>query len=134
MKSKIAAIAVAAVSAAIFSVCVVQDGICAAAPLTSTGEATATINKQDTGAKARIKEIKKSIAEERDGILAAGRKLSEAKRSKDRELIGTVKKEVDAEIADRKARINTLKDELGKLLGGFGDFAPSGKGRYKEAP
>jgi hypothetical protein len=91
------------------------------------------IMKRDSGTKSGVAGIKRKIAEEREAILSAGRRLTDARKSKDKALIDQVKKEVDAEIAGRKAAINALKDEMAKLQGG-GEFAPRSQSRSGEAP
>ena len=94
--------------------------------------AAAKVFNQDTGVKGKIKADKQKIAEERNGILAASRRLGEAKKTRDKVTIEQVKKEVDAEIKERKSRINTLKNDIERLNGGAGSFAPSSKDRAKE--
>lgn len=90
-------------------------------------DAAATIAKQDSGVKAQIKEAKHKIAEERENILAADRRLSQVKKTGDKAAIEQTKKEVDAEIKERKSAISVLKSEIEKLQDGGGSLAPSGK-------
>ena len=86
------------------------------------------IVRQDTGVKAQIKAAKHKIAEERDGIIAAGRRLSQAKNTRDKALIEQVRKEVDAEIKDRKSAISVLKSDIESLQGSAESLAPGSKG------
>ena len=86
------------------------------------------IARQDTGVKAQIKAAKHKIAEERNGIIAAGRRLSQAKKTRDKALIEQIRKEVDAEIKDRKAAISVLKSDIERLQGSAESLAPGSKG------
>ncbi len=86
------------------------------------------IVRQDDGIKAQIKDVKHKIAEERNGIIAAGRRLSQAKKTRDKALVEQVKKEVDAEIKDRKEAISVLKTDIERLQGSVESLAPSSRG------
>lgn len=90
------------------------------------------IVKQDTGVKAQIKEAKQKIAVEREAILAAGRRLSQVKKTGDKAAIEQAKKEVDAEIKERKSAISVLKTEIERLQGSAESLAPGRKGRSDE--
>lgn len=85
-------------------------------------ESAAVYKKESSGDKAAVVAVKEKITVERDGILAADRRLQEAKKAGDKAQIEQVKKEVDAEIASRKAEIKRLKNELGKIEGGGVSF------------
>lgn len=102
-----------------------------AADLNSQDIASKIVN-QDTGVKGRIKAVKQKIAEEREGILAAGRRLSQVKKTGDKVAVEQVKKEVDADIKERKSAISTMKTEIEKLQGSAESLAPSSKGRADE--
>jgi hypothetical protein len=92
----------------------------------------AKIVKQDSGVKAQIKQAKQKIAEEREKILAAGRRLDQVRKTGDKAAIEQAKKEVAAEIKERKSAISVLKSEIEKLQDGGGSLAPGRKGRSKE--
>jgi len=106
------------------------QSLCAAA-LNPQGVASEIV-KQDSGIKGQIKAVKQKIAEEREGILAAGRRLSQAKKTGDKAAIEQVKKEVDAEIKERKSAISVLKTEIERLQGSAESLAPGRKGRSDE--
>ena len=108
------------------------QSLCAAA-LNSQGVASEIV-KQDSGIKGQIKAVKQKIAEEREGILAAGRRLSQVKKTGDKVVIEQVKKEVDAEIKERKNVISILKTEIEKLQGSSESLAPGRGSRSGEAP
>lgn len=95
-------------------------------------DAASKIVKQDSGIKGQIKSVKQKIAEEREGILAAGRRLSQVKKTGDKAAIEQTKKEVDAEIKERKNVISILKTEIEKLQGSSESLAPGRKGRSEE--
>jgi hypothetical protein len=95
-------------------------------------DAAAKIVKQDTGVKAQIKEVKQKIAVEREAILAAGRRLSQVKKTGDKPAIEQAKKEVDAEIRERKSAISVLKTDIERLQGSSESLAPGRKGRSEE--
>jgi hypothetical protein len=95
-------------------------------------DVAAKIGKQDTGVKAQIKDVKQKIAVERDAILAAGRRLSQVKKTGNKAAIEQVKKEVDAEIKERKSAISVLKTDIERLQGSAESLAPGRKGRAEE--
>jgi microcompartment protein CcmL/EutN len=90
------------------------------------------IVSRDSGEKEQIIKDKQKIAEERDGILAAERKLSQFKKTGDKSQIEQMKKEADEEIRQRRARISALKDEIENLQQGKESIAPGRKARAKE--
>jgi hypothetical protein len=106
------------------------QSLCAAA-LNPQGVASEIV-KQDTGVKAQIKEVKKKIAVEREAILAAGRRLSQVKKTGDKAAIEQAKREVDAEIKERKSAISVMKTEIERLQGSSESLAPGRKGRSEE--
>lgn len=95
-------------------------------------DVAAKVGKQDTGVKGQIKEVKQKIAVEREAILAAGRRLSQVKKTKDKAAIEQAKKEVDAEIKERKSAISVLKTDIERLQGSAESLAPGRKGRSDE--
>ena len=101
------------------------QSLCAAA-LNSQG-VDEKIVTQDTGVKAQIKAAKHKIAEEREGILAAGRRLGQVRKTGDKAVIEQAKKEVDTEIKERKNAISVLKTDIEKLQGSAESLAPRSK-------
>jgi hypothetical protein len=73
--------------------------------------------------------IKKKIAVERDAILEDGRRLQQARKSGDKAVIDQVKRETDLDIAQRKAAIKKLKNELGNIESGGINFDKRRKDR-----
>jgi hypothetical protein len=106
------------------------QSLCAAA-LSSQGVASEIV-KQDSGVKGQIKAAKQKIAVEREGILAAGRRLGQVKKTGDKAAIEQAKKEADAEIKERKSAISVLKTEIERLQGSAESLAPGRKGRSEE--
>jgi len=113
--------------------CVISQRLHAAVGPETPAAAAQKMISQDSGTKAQIKKYKQDIAEEREGILAAGRRLKQVKKTGDKAQIEQVKKEVDGEIKERKAKISSIKDEIAVLQQGRGSLAPSAKERSKEA-
>ena len=78
----------------------------------NTDRGSASTYKENRGTKSAVKEAKLKIAQERDAILAADKRLHEARKTGDKDKIAQVKKEVDQEIKERKAAISSLKDQI----------------------
>jgi hypothetical protein len=102
---------------------------CLCAETLNAQDVAAKIVKQDTGVKAQIKETKQKIAVEREAILAAGRRLNQVKKTGDKTAIEQAKKEVDAEIKERKSAISVLKTDIERLQGSAESLAPGRKAR-----
>jgi len=83
-------------------------------------------------AKTYVLEIKAKIAGEREGIIAADKRLREAKKTGDKAAIEQVKKEVDQDIKSRKAAIKSMHDDINGKIGQRDDFIPSRKDRAKK--
>lgn len=76
----------------------------------------------DNEAKAYVLDAKAKIAEERQGIIAADKRLREAKKTKDKALIAQVKQEVDQDIKARKAKIRSLYVDINNKIGQSDNF------------
>ncbi len=107
-----------------------------AAPQTSRAE---VLDRNDVLARAGEKEsakdyvlnAKAKIAQERNAIIAARKRLDEAKKTKDKALIAKVKEEVDKEIKDRKIAIDALYNDIKGKIGQTDSFMPGRKDRAK---
>ncbi|MBP7055389.1 MAG: hypothetical protein KBB52_00855 [Candidatus Omnitrophica bacterium] len=82
-------------------------------------------------AKDYVLNAKAKIAQERNAIIAARKRLDEAKKTKDKALIEKVKEEVDKEIKDRKIAINALYNDIKGKIGQTDSFIPGRKDRAK---
>lgn len=123
-------IAVAICVVGIFAILALPGRSCA-----GSADAAAAANRagsRDSGVKALIKEKKRKIKEERDAILAAGKRLGDARRTRDRAAIESAKTRARDEIAGRKAVISGLKDEIEVLQEGKESMAPGRRGRSEE--
>ena len=95
---------------------------------------TANIQKntivEDT-VKVAVKEDQNKIDQEREAILADGRKLREAKKTGDKALIEQVKQEITQDIAKRKAAIRSLKDDMHAKEGVTPSLEPGRRSKSK---
>ena len=83
----------------------------------------------DDGDKVAIIANQAKIDQEREAILADGRKLREIKKSGDKALIEQASKEIAEDIKKRKATIRSLKDDIQSREAG--PSVPSGRRRAK---
>ncbi len=102
-----------------------------AATLNPQDEASKIV-RQDSGTKAQINAAKQKIAQEREAILAAGRKMSQVKKAGDKAAIEQTKKIIDAEVKERKNAISVLKTEIERLQGSAESLAPGRRSRSDE--
>ena len=84
------------------------------------------------GAKTYVLETKAKIAQEREAIIAAGKRLQDAKKTGDKTTIERVEKEVNQDIKNRKAVIRSLYDDINKKIGQRDSFIPGRKVRAKK--
>ena len=107
------------------STCVIAQRLYAV----ETNPAVTAVFDTDMGAKAIIKADKDKIAREREAILEDGRRLQEAKKTGDKAKIEEVKKEVNEDIAKRKAAIKAIYDDMENRAGDKSFEAPKSRGR-----
>ena len=117
------------------AVLLVMAAACAAVPEdlhcynSNTARNEAAVYKKNDSAMSAVVNIKKKIAVERDAILEDGRRLQQARKSGDKAVIDQVKRETDLDIAQRKAAIKKLKNELGNIESGGINFDKRRKDR-----
>ncbi len=93
----------------------------------TTNKISASIVTHDEGVKGKIIADKAKIDEERNAILAADKRLQEAKKTHDKAKIEQVSKEVEQEIKTRKDTIKNIKADIRNKENGAGSFGQGSK-------
>ena len=116
------AIALIALVSAV-SLCAVPQSQCA----TMSDKLDYSMVKSDEGIKTEIIADQAKIDQEREAIMAAGRRLQAARKTGDKLAAEQVRKEVEQEIKTRKDAIKNIKADIRKKEGGSGSFDTGGR-------
>lgn len=97
-----------------------------------TDKRGASSGKSDEGVWTAIKADEAKIAEEREAIIAASRRLKEIRNAGDKAAYEQAKVEVSKEIADRKATIKRLYNDIYKKSGSSNQFYENRREKIKD--